>query len=304
MPDYGPLSYDGPPPASAAWREGDRRRQPAVRRCRRPHHRVRGAVMPAVRVAYETWGTLSAGRHQRRLHLPRADRRRARHRPGRSRTRHGRLVGRAGRPGRAIDTDEWFVVCANVLGGCQGTTGPSSLAPDGQPWGSRFPVVTIARHGRGRAPPHRRYWASTRGRSCWARPSGACGSSSGWCATPIGCAAAWSSARRRPSRPTRSAPRRPRSPRSRPIPAFRGGDYYDAPAGRGPARRHGDRPTHRAPDLPQRDRARPAVRPRPAGRARIPSPAVGSQSSPTSTTTPTSSRAASTPTPTSHSPAR
>ena len=49
------------------------------------------------------------------------------------------LVG----PGRAIDTDEWFVVCANVLGGCQGTTGPSSTGPDGRPLGSRFPVVTV-----------------------------------------------------------------------------------------------------------------------------------------------------------------
>ncbi|MEY3733497.1 MAG: hypothetical protein RL347_856, partial [Actinomycetota bacterium] len=39
---------------------------------------------------------------------------------------------------------EWFVVCVNVLGGCQGTTGPSSIAPDGRPWGSRFPVVTVA----------------------------------------------------------------------------------------------------------------------------------------------------------------
>ena len=38
----------------------------------------------------------------------------------------------------------WFVVCSNVLGGCQGTTGPSSPAPDGQPWGSRFPVITVA----------------------------------------------------------------------------------------------------------------------------------------------------------------
>ena len=42
-------------------------------------------------------------------------------------------------PGAAIDTDRYFVVCPNVLGGCQGTTGPSSPAPDGRPWGSRFP---------------------------------------------------------------------------------------------------------------------------------------------------------------------
>jgi homoserine O-acetyltransferase len=47
-------------------------------------------------------------------------------------------------PGRALDTDRWFVVCANVLGGCQGTTGPSSTDPaTGRPFGSSFPVVTI-----------------------------------------------------------------------------------------------------------------------------------------------------------------
>ena len=46
-------------------------------------------------------------------------------------------------PGAAIDTDRYFVVCPNVLGGCQGTTGPSSLRPDGEPYGSRFPVITI-----------------------------------------------------------------------------------------------------------------------------------------------------------------
>ena len=49
------------------------------------------------------------------------------------------LVG----PGRPLDTDRWFVVCANVLGGCQGTTGPGSPAPDGARWGSRFPEVTV-----------------------------------------------------------------------------------------------------------------------------------------------------------------
>jgi homoserine O-acetyltransferase len=45
--------------------------------------------------------------------------------------------------GQALDTGRWFVVCANILGGCQGTTGPSSAAPDGAPWGSRFPEVTV-----------------------------------------------------------------------------------------------------------------------------------------------------------------
>lgn len=45
--------------------------------------------------------------------------------------------------GKALDTDKWFVICANVLGGCQGTTGPSSLHSDGKPWGSRFPRITV-----------------------------------------------------------------------------------------------------------------------------------------------------------------
>jgi homoserine O-acetyltransferase len=46
-------------------------------------------------------------------------------------------------PGKAIDTDEWFVVAPNMLGACQGSTGPSSPAPDGTEWGSRFPFLTI-----------------------------------------------------------------------------------------------------------------------------------------------------------------
>ena len=52
----------------------------------------------------------------------------------------GRLVG----PGRAIDTDRYFVICSNVLGGCQGSTGPASIDPaTGRPYGSSFPVITI-----------------------------------------------------------------------------------------------------------------------------------------------------------------
>ena len=45
--------------------------------------------------------------------------------------------------GRVLDTDRFFIVCPNVLGGCQGSTGPSSLDGDGVAWGSRFPVLTI-----------------------------------------------------------------------------------------------------------------------------------------------------------------
>ena len=46
-------------------------------------------------------------------------------------------------PGLPFDTDKYFVVCPNVIGGCQGSTGPSSLAPDGKRYGSRFPSLTI-----------------------------------------------------------------------------------------------------------------------------------------------------------------
>jgi homoserine O-acetyltransferase len=48
-------------------------------------------------------------------------------------------------PGRAFDTDRWFVVSTNLVGGCRGSTGPGSLDPDtGRPYGSRFPPLTVA----------------------------------------------------------------------------------------------------------------------------------------------------------------
>nr|WP_238845311.1 homoserine O-acetyltransferase [Nocardia terpenica] len=46
-------------------------------------------------------------------------------------------------PGAPLDTDEWCVIATNVLGGCKGSTGPSSPAPDGRPWGARFPEISI-----------------------------------------------------------------------------------------------------------------------------------------------------------------
>ena len=46
-------------------------------------------------------------------------------------------------PGRALDTDRYHVICPNVLGGCRGSTGPASASPDGRPWGSRFPELSI-----------------------------------------------------------------------------------------------------------------------------------------------------------------
>jgi homoserine O-acetyltransferase len=140
---YGPLSYDGPPPASGAWREGD----PVGERIFvdvGDVEVVAGVTIPNVRVAYQTWGTLNEDRTNAVYicHALTGDS----HVSGSAGSGHltdGWWDGLVG-PGAPIDTDEWFVVCANVLGGCQGTTGPASTASDGRAWGSRFPVVTVA----------------------------------------------------------------------------------------------------------------------------------------------------------------
>ncbi|RZU33610.1 homoserine O-acetyltransferase MetX [Blastococcus saxobsidens] len=103
----------------------------------------RGGRLPGVRVAYETWGTLApdAGNAVLVEHALTGDS----HVVGAAGPGHptaGWWSGLVG-PGAALDTDRWFVVCANVLGGCQGTTGPSSATPDGGRWGARFPEVTV-----------------------------------------------------------------------------------------------------------------------------------------------------------------
>ncbi|MDY1004122.1 homoserine O-acetyltransferase MetX [Curtobacterium sp. CFBP9011] len=131
----------GKPPVTGAWRPGD---PPGARRFETLGEQfVRGGRIPSVRVAYETWGTLSPAADNAVLvfHALTGDS----HVAGPPGPGHrtagwwGDVVG----PGRAIDTDRWFVVAPNMLGGCQGTTGPSSLSPDGVEWGSRFPFVTI-----------------------------------------------------------------------------------------------------------------------------------------------------------------
>ena len=102
-----------------------------------------GGSLPSVEVAYETWGTLNAARDNAILveHALTGDS----HVAGPAGPGHptpGWWDGLIG-PGRPLDTDRWFVIASNVLGGCRGTTGPSSLGPDGRPWGSRFPFVTV-----------------------------------------------------------------------------------------------------------------------------------------------------------------
>ncbi|WP_028933059.1 homoserine O-acetyltransferase MetX [Pseudonocardia spinosispora] len=102
-----------------------------------------GGALPGVRLAYETWGTLSPARDNAVLvlHAMTGDSH-ATGVPGPGHPTGGWWEGVIG-PGLGLDTDRWFVVCPNVLGGCQGSTGPSSPAPDGAPWGSRWPATTI-----------------------------------------------------------------------------------------------------------------------------------------------------------------
>ena len=92
-----------------------------------------GETLPDITIAYQSWGTLNADKSNAIL------------------VNHAmtgwsdvpgwwpQMVG----PGMPFDTDKYFVVCPNVIGGCQGSTGPSSLAPDGKRYGSRFPTITI-----------------------------------------------------------------------------------------------------------------------------------------------------------------
>lgn len=103
-----------------------------------------GQTLPQAVLAYQTWGKLSKQRDNAVLicHALTGD---------------AHVTGEAGPgqptagwwaknvgPGLTIDTNRFFVVCANVLGGCQGSTGPAWPAPDGLPWGSRFPWLTTA----------------------------------------------------------------------------------------------------------------------------------------------------------------
>lgn len=93
-----------------------------------------GGHLDQVTVAYETWGTLNEARDNAVLvcHALTGDS----HAIG----WWSCLVG----PGKPIDTDRFFVIGTNALGGCQGTTGPSSPHPaDGLPYGSRFPILTV-----------------------------------------------------------------------------------------------------------------------------------------------------------------
>lgn len=101
-----------------------------------------GQQLGGVRIAYETYGTLNADKSNAILicHALTGDQCVASPHPVTGKPGWWvRMVG----PGKPIDTDRMFVVCANVLGGCYGSTGPASMAADGQPYAMRFPVITI-----------------------------------------------------------------------------------------------------------------------------------------------------------------
>jgi homoserine O-acetyltransferase len=102
-----------------------------------------GVDLGAVTVAYQTYGKLNADRSNAILicHALTGDHYVADPHP---------ITGKPGwwtevvGPGRVFDTDRYFLICSNVLGGCMGTTGPSDVNPaTGQPWGLSFPVITV-----------------------------------------------------------------------------------------------------------------------------------------------------------------
>lgn len=110
-----------------------------------------GDTLPGMALAYETYGTLapdasnavllfhaltgSHHAHGRNESLPEAG---ALWQPENYDGWWDLMIG----PGKPLDTDKYFIVCANYLGSCYGSSGPTSTAPDGEPWGSRFPLVT------------------------------------------------------------------------------------------------------------------------------------------------------------------
>ncbi len=146
LADLGRRAHPSALPASGAWREGD---DPGGRRFvplspGRPFALEGGSLLDRAVVAYETFGTLAPDADNAVLvcHALTGDS----HAAGGLEPGHATPGWWEGaiRPGGGIDLDRWFVVCVNVLGGCQGSTGPASSHPDdGRPYGSRFPVVSV-----------------------------------------------------------------------------------------------------------------------------------------------------------------
>jgi homoserine O-acetyltransferase len=132
----------GKPPASGAWRDGD----PAGDRKFTASFDLKlesGKKLEDVKIAYETWGELKPDGSNALLvlHALTGDS----HAFGSATRAHptaGWWNGVIG-AGLAIDTNKFFVVAPNMLGGCQGSTGPTSLDKKGKEYGARFPYITI-----------------------------------------------------------------------------------------------------------------------------------------------------------------
>jgi len=132
----------GKPKATGAWRDGD----PAGERSFANIGNLTlesGKTLAQAKLAFETWGTLNkdSSNGVLVLHALTGDS----HAVGKASKEHptegwwSDLIG----PGLYLDTDKFFVVAPNILGGCQGSTGPSSLDKQGREYGSRFPYLTI-----------------------------------------------------------------------------------------------------------------------------------------------------------------
>jgi homoserine O-acetyltransferase/O-succinyltransferase len=232
------VALPAPIPASGAWRRGDPvgARQFVSVDGGRAFRLEAGGTLAEVTAAYEAWGTLDAGATNAVLVLHALTGDSHAHGPAGPGHRHPGWWDTTIGPGHPLDTDRFFVVCANVLGGCQGTTGPSSPDPTddrGRPYGARFPVITI----RDQVEVEARL-ADALGIDVWAAVIG--GSMGGmraleWAvsfpdrvrrALVLACGAQASAEQiglcSVQARAIRADPR------------WRGGDYYDAPPGEGP----------------------------------------------------------------------
>lgn len=110
--------------------------------CKEPLLLDWGGVLPEFDVAYETWGTMNADKsnvilvHTGLSASSHAHSTESNPQPG----WWEKFIG----PGSCLDTDKYFVICTNVIGGCFGSTGPSSIDPaDGQRYATRFPILTM-----------------------------------------------------------------------------------------------------------------------------------------------------------------
>ena len=136
---------DTVPSASARNREADEPRDCLVARfgADKPLKLDAGVSLAPFQIAYKTYGTLNADRSNAVLvcHALTGDQHVASVNPVTRKSGWWEtMVG----PGRPIDTERFFVICPNVIGGCLGSSGPASTNPDtGKPWGLDFPVITI-----------------------------------------------------------------------------------------------------------------------------------------------------------------